>query len=110
MTAKRKEAKPKPKRIALAGSFSDKLTAWTAIVDEVVGAKTAVAAQKACARAESLDHIPVDLFNEDDCDERALKKAHVSWNAKIEARIESLGDQWDIVREVCNLRDLINDS
>ena len=104
---KRKKA---TRSAALGGSFLDKLAAWTAIVDEVVQASTVAAARKGCAKAEKLDHIPVDLWNEDDCDGPALTAAHDAWNEKIEARIKALGGRWDLVSEVCNLRDLINDS
>jgi len=105
--ASKKAASPR-KVTSVDPGFTAKLAAWEAIIEEAVGAKTAAAARKAYLRADRLDHLPVDLFADDDADEAALNQLHAHLNAKLNARLRELPAASLVAHELCCLRDLIN--
>jgi hypothetical protein len=106
--AARRKAAARPPNTATRPGFAAKLLVWNAIIDEAIAAKTKAAALGAYERADALDHLPVDLFSEDDADEAALTRAHTEMNRKLDERIRGLPAMSDMAHELCCLRDLIN--
>jgi len=90
------------------GAFAAKLAIWVTLVDEAIAARTAAAARRAYEKADALDHLPIDLYNEDDVDVDALQRAHKAMNRKLDARIQALPALSKVAHELCGLRDMIN--